>query len=343
MPPHGARVAAKPAGRADDDREGGERGAKKAKKEEGRRFAEPPPAKPAPAPAAAEEKAYRDQHLAKQKFAPPPPPKESASVAANKGADKIADDRFAAGEPVDAPPALRGPAPSRRTKAPSQAQGELDSLMTGEGERQRGGGNALGSVGGVGSVGTTSKADGFGSGAGAAPRTATTPRPTAGDASRAAQAPAAAPVQATAPPPPPPAPVTTKSRAKRSAALEADEGYVAAEAGKAQPSKDEKKAGGKNAETETLLQKADRFFADGRWAEAAAIYRELLRRDPRNEDAERWRRRLVAAENAEVEQRNANVAAKRAADQKRDSAESAAPARKQAAPKASKATATESQ
>ena len=61
------------------------------------------------------------------------------------------------------------------------------------------------------------------------------------------------------------------------------------------------------------------------------------------EDAERWRRRLVAAENAEVEQRNANVAAKRAADQKRDSAESAAPARKQAAPKASKATATESQ
>ncbi|HEY5447233.1 MAG TPA: zf-HC2 domain-containing protein [Polyangia bacterium] len=347
MPPHGARVAAKPAGRADDDREGGERGAKKAKKEEGP-FAEPPPAKPAPAPAAAEEKAYRDQHLAKQKaadrtFAPPPPPKAAASVSANKAADKIADDPFAAEAPVDAPPALRGPAPSRRTKAPSQAQGELDSLMTGEGERPRGGGgNALGSVGGVGSVGTTSKGDGYGSGAGAAPRTATAPRPTAGDASRAAQAPAAAPVQATAPPPPPPAPVATKSRAKRSAELEADEGYVAAEPGKAQQSKDEKKAGGKNAETETLLQRADRLFADGRWAEAAAIYRELLRRDPRNEDAERWRRRLVAAENAEVEQRNANVAAKRA-EQKRDSAESAAPARKQAAPKASKATSTESQ
>jgi hypothetical protein len=131
--------------------------------------------------------------------------------------------------------------------------------------------------------------------------------------------------------------VATKSRAKKSAELEADDGYVANEA-----TKDEKKAGGKNAQAETLLQRADRLFAEGRWAEAAATYRELLRRDPRNEDAERWRRRLVAAENADANEQR-NLAQRRAADQKRE-AESAAPPRKQAAPaKASKATSSESQ
>jgi len=333
--PYAAHEAAKPAlGRADDegvpprnDREGGERGAaKKAKKEVGR-FAEPPPAKPAPA--ANEEKASRDQPLAKQ-FALPPPPREQAPAARDKEVNKALADEA----PTDSSAALRGPAPvpSRRSKAPGQAQGEaLDSLMTGEGERQRGGGgpgsNALGGV--------ASKGDSFGSGAGVAPRAPATSR-SAAPATAAAPAPAQA---ATTPPPPPPAPVTTKSRAKKSAELEADDGYVATEA-----AKDEKKAGGKNVPAETLLQRADRLFSEGRWAEAAATYRELLRRDPRNEDAKRWRDRLVAAENADVNERRANVAAKRAADaEQRREAESPAPARKPAAPaKASKATSSES-
>jgi hypothetical protein len=43
---------------------------------------------------------------------------------------------------------------------------------------------------------------------------------------------------------------------------------------------------------------ADRLFAAGRWVEAANAYRELLRRDPRNPDAARWRKRLAAAQAA---------------------------------------------
>jgi hypothetical protein len=51
---------------------------------------------------------------------------------------------------------------------------------------------------------------------------------------------------------------------------------------------------------ETAVQRADRLFAEGRWIEAAAAYRELLRGDPRNGDADRWRKRLAMAQ-AEVD------------------------------------------
>jgi anti-sigma factor RsiW len=49
---------------------------------------------------------------------------------------------------------------------------------------------------------------------------------------------------------------------------------------------------------ESPVALADRLFSQGRWAEAAVAYRELLRRDPRNADAARWRQRLAAAESA---------------------------------------------
>jgi len=49
-------------------------------------------------------------------------------------------------------------------------------------------------------------------------------------------------------------------------------------------------------QAETPVARADRLFSEGRWAEAAAAYRDLIRRDPRNADAARWRRRLAAAE-----------------------------------------------
>ena len=49
---------------------------------------------------------------------------------------------------------------------------------------------------------------------------------------------------------------------------------------------------------ETPVAHADRLFSEGRWAEAATAYRDLLRRDPRNADAGRWRQRLAAAEAA---------------------------------------------
>ena len=42
----------------------------------------------------------------------------------------------------------------------------------------------------------------------------------------------------------------------------------------------------------------NRQFTEGRWAEAAAAYRELLRRDPNNAEAPRWRQRMAVAEAA---------------------------------------------
>jgi hypothetical protein len=49
---------------------------------------------------------------------------------------------------------------------------------------------------------------------------------------------------------------------------------------------------------ESPIARADRLFAQGQWAAAARAYRELLRRDPHNGDAARWRQRLAASEEA---------------------------------------------
>ncbi len=64
---------------------------------------------------------------------------------------------------------------------------------------------------------------------------------------------------------------------------------------------------GSGGSTDALAQRADRLFADGRWTEAAAAYRDLLRLDPRNAAAARWRSRLSSA------QAQAQIAARRAA------------------------------
>lgn len=52
------------------------------------------------------------------------------------------------------------------------------------------------------------------------------------------------------------------------------------------------------ASAETAVERANRLFTEGRWAEAAAAYRELLRRDPNNAEAPRWRQRMAVAEAA---------------------------------------------
>ncbi len=49
---------------------------------------------------------------------------------------------------------------------------------------------------------------------------------------------------------------------------------------------------------ETPVARADRLFSQGRWTEAAAAYRELIGRDPRNADVGRWRKRLAACQAA---------------------------------------------
>ena len=52
------------------------------------------------------------------------------------------------------------------------------------------------------------------------------------------------------------------------------------------------------ASAETAVERANRLFTEGRWAEAVAAYRELLRRNPNNAEAARWRQRVAIAEAA---------------------------------------------
>jgi hypothetical protein len=80
-----------------------------------------------------------------------------------------------------------------------------------------------------------------------------------------------------------------------------------------------------------MIQRADRLYAEGRWAEAAAAYRELLRADPRNSDADRWKRRAVAASRADYEVTSRRLpsapkAAQKSAAEPRDKASLSAPA-----------------
>jgi Putative zinc-finger len=49
---------------------------------------------------------------------------------------------------------------------------------------------------------------------------------------------------------------------------------------------------------ESPVARADRLFAEGHWAAAARAYRDLLRHDPNNADAARWRQRLAASQDA---------------------------------------------
>jgi hypothetical protein len=60
---------------------------------------------------------------------------------------------------------------------------------------------------------------------------------------------------------------------------------------------------------DSTVARADRLFREGRWVEAARAYRELLRRDPHNADAARWRQRMIAAERAVAPERPAASAA----------------------------------
>ena len=64
---------------------------------------------------------------------------------------------------------------------------------------------------------------------------------------------------------------------------------------------------------ESLRARADRLFAEGRWAEAAEAYRNLLRSQPASPDAERWRQRLAAAVHADPEATAGTAPAKAAA------------------------------
>jgi hypothetical protein len=268
--------------------------------------------------------AYRDQPNVNGKFAPPPPPRappaaepqgEGARKAAPSAKRAIADNPLD-GLDLDVPRTRRAPPPK-----PAQDKAVEDDSVN--------------------------KSDGLGSGV--AQRAAPAPRhepaakrPAIVAAAPAAEAPATTPAPGAAPPAPaapPPAPAPAKS----SVAYNADaEELAAPQESEAKSTKKEKKQStAKGGPAETLAQRADRLFAAGRWSEAVEAYRELLRRDPHNDDADRWRRRLVAAESADTSQGNASVAERRAAEVKR-AAPPASAAKPTRAPAKAKASAVDS-
>jgi hypothetical protein len=295
--------------RADDDRIRDKSAAPPTSlfKGEGGRFAQPPPAKPAPkaatafgnAPSPADEKT----------FAPPPPLREAPAMK-QKEAEKAAAKK-APREPIETW--------EDKVAAPDRAKDKPAA--------------SLGVVGGGGTAGRAS----------AAGNKADAP------GSPAAQAAPTTPVMAApAPPPPAPPPVVTPTQSKARAKMITEGDLAGEESTAAAPqAKAEQKPGARIGATETPIQRADRFFAEERWSDAAAAYKALLDNDPRNHDAERWRQRLiVATQYADVSERPATAAKRKAAPrrstdsadegQQRSAEAKAARAPQQAAPRTSK-------
>jgi hypothetical protein len=331
-----APLLAEPVGRRGDDaragggkdtaKQGEMRELSKAKKKGEDPMARFAPEPPAAAPVAA--KPSRDEGLGRQ-FAPPPPPRESQAVPRlSKEADR----------PLMAEEAQMDSATTRSApRAHRAGKAAMDDLAsTGDAEKSVADRSGAGPGVAGGMAGVKNKPDSFGSGAAQAAPVVAQSQPAKVPAPRPS-APAAAPSMAPPPPASPPPAPQQKLRARSEVA--ADEGGWPAQDLDAKSER--KQASNKGSAGETLLQRADRLFAEGRWTEAAAAYRELLRRDPRSDDAERWRRRLVAAESAEANERNASLARRKAADanQQRNAEAEAAPASraKQAPAKADKA------
>ncbi len=99
------------------------------------------------------------------------------------------------------------------------------------------------------------------------------------------------------------APPANAPKAKRPAEEEAEEAAV--------DDSDAAPALRRGPQDGTAVAQADRLFAAGRWVEAANAYRELLRRDPRNPDATRWRKRLVAGRGGDQPLSSAAIARSR--------------------------------
>jgi anti-sigma factor RsiW len=160
---------------------------------------------------------------------------------------------------------------------------------------------------------------------GASRSAASEPRPAEARsaAAPAASAPMAPPPSAPAVAAEAPAAYAKKAKRERASELKEAEGQTAATpiAGSRaddKPTANASRVGG--GPPEALIARADRFYAEGRWSEAAAAYRELLRLDPNNAVAGRWRQRLTVA------QAQAEVAAREAAAA-REAPASAAPAK----------------
>jgi len=110
-------------------------------------------------------------------------------------------------------------------------------------------------------------------------------------------------------PPPAPALLTPPATPEPPAPAPAAPPAEAAEERKADARSEDKAAS--RSVAESPVARADRLFAQGQWAAAARAYRELLRRDPHNGDAARWRQRLAASQQASAAQAPAAASPRR--------------------------------
>jgi hypothetical protein len=200
------------------------------------------------------------------RFAPPPPPKPVT------GFKMDSDDARATSTPTQA-------ARHRSGSAPSDGA-HLDELL---------GGGKASAAAKPGGLGAGSSVGGYTGGGKGERSVAKEHAPRETPAPRMAE-PAAAPPPAAAMPPPAASPMRQESEKKAKKRAADDETAAGADEGK--PATKSK------ASADTAAERANRLFTDGRWAEAAAAYRELLRRDPNNADAPRWRQRMAVAEAA---------------------------------------------
>jgi hypothetical protein len=114
------------------------------------------------------------------------------------------------------------------------------------------------------------------------------PAGAAGPAVRRPAAPAPVATRAKTPPPPP-APRQTERAESKSAAAEPE----GAEEGRA---RDDSREGEKSQSAiDALARRAERLFAEQRWAEAVAAYRDLLRRAPGHPSAKLWKSRIESS------------------------------------------------
>ena len=113
-----------------------------------------------------------------------------------------------------------------------------------------------------------------------------------------ASAPAPAALASPAPPEREEAPARRKAEVRGTADRQAEDLRAEPRSAEAKAETSARMKKDEKPRAETLVQRADRLFTEGRWVEAAVAYRDLLRQQPNAADAERWRRRLAAAEAA---------------------------------------------
>jgi hypothetical protein len=225
----------------------------------------------------------RSRAKAEEKVAAAAPPRPTTSTAGPSVKKQVERDRGDDGRFAPPPP----PKPVTGFKMDSDGA-HLDELV---------GGSKPSTVAKPGGLGASSSVGGYSAGVGGGGKgeraVAKEHAPREAPASRMAEpaaAPGAPPPAAAMPPPPSTAPVRQESERKAKRRAADDETAAGADQGKP--------ASKSKASADTAVERANRLFTDGRWAEAAAAYRELLRRDPNNAEAPRWRQRMAVAEAA---------------------------------------------